>query len=314
MADDLERRLTLAGQAVQEHQVTAQRLAQVRDRVRAQAETVASLRAACREEERDVERLEGLTLTRVLASLRGAREDRLARERAEADAARYRLREAEVRLTALREEQERASARLRELADAPARYTAVLAEKERWLHDRGDPRARQLLALADEHGRLTGELREIDEADRAAGAALAALGRVRDRLGRASDWSTYDTFFGGGVISSAMKHDRLDEAARAATEADRCLAALRTELADVGTDLTAPRLQLDGFTRFVDIWFDNIFTDLAVRDRIKRAQQEVARLEEQVHGVRERLRERAGRARHRQTELERRRRDLLTSS
>jgi hypothetical protein len=43
---------------------------------------------------------------------------------------------------------------------------------------------------------------------------------------------------------------------------------LRTELADVdGMALTAPQLAVDGLTRFVDIWFDNIFTDLAVRDR-----------------------------------------------
>jgi hypothetical protein len=64
-----------------------------------------------------------------------------------------------------------------------------------------------------------------------------------------------------------MKHSRLDEAAQAAAYADRCLAVLRTELADVpGLSLTAPQLAVDGLTRFVDVWFDNIFTDLAVRD------------------------------------------------
>ena len=38
------------------------------------------------------------------------------------------------------------------------------------------------------------------------------------------------------------------------------------ELADVGgMDLTAPNPAVDGLTRFVDVWFDNDFTDLAVR-------------------------------------------------
>jgi hypothetical protein len=52
--------------------------------------------------------------------------------------------------------------------------------------------------------------------------------------------------------------------------------ALRTELADVGvTAPVAPGLPVDGLTRFVDVWFDNIFTDFSVRGRIKDAQANV---------------------------------------
>jgi len=69
------------------------------------------------------------------------------------------------------------------------------------------------------------------------------------------------------VISSSFKHDRLDQAARPAAYADRCLAVLRTELADVGIVRPVGRIGVDGGTRFLDVWFDNIFTDLAVRDR-----------------------------------------------
>jgi hypothetical protein len=113
-------------------------------------------------------------------------------------------------------------------------------------------------------------------------------------LDRASGWSTYDTFFGGGAISSAMKHSRLDEAAQQAAYADRCLLALRTELADVGVaGPTAPQLQIDGLTRFVDVWFDNIFTDFSVRGRIKDAQSNVEHVRRAVHDVSNRLRRRA---------------------
>lgn len=46
---------------------------------------LAALRTRHAGEQEDVERLEGLSLTRVLASLRGTRDDTLERERAEAD-------------------------------------------------------------------------------------------------------------------------------------------------------------------------------------------------------------------------------------
>ncbi|MEG3632634.1 hypothetical protein [Micromonospora palythoicola] len=313
MADDIEQQLASAAEALREYEMTTRRSAELRRRMEEMTAQLAALRARHAREQEDVERLEGLSLTRVLVSLRGARDDTLARERAEAEAARYRVAEAEGRLAAIRREHTAAEARLRQLAAAPSTYAAVLDDKERYLRDSGDPRRAPLMELADERGRLTGETREVSEAIRAAHTAWHALSQVRDKLGNASGWSTYDTFFGGGAISSAIKHSRLDEAAQAAAHADRCLAVLRTELADVpGVALTAPQLAVDGLTRFVDVWFDNIFTDLAVRDRIKQAEQNVARSMQLVRQVQARLEQRANQVRARLATIDTERRDLLT--
>ncbi|WP_156313253.1 hypothetical protein [Micromonospora sp. HK10] len=313
MADDIEQRLTSAAEALREYEVTTRRSADLHRRTDELTTQLAALRARHAREQEDVERLEGLSLTRVLASLRGARDDALARERAEADAARYRVAEAESRLEALRQEHRAAQARLGQLAAAPSNYAAVLDDKERHLDESGDPRRARLLELADERGRLTGEMHEVTEATQAARAAWHALTQVRDKLGSASGWSTYDTFFGGGAISSTIKHFRLDEAAQAAAHADRCLAVLRTELADVpGMALTAPQLAVGGLTRFVDVWFDNIFTDLAVRDRIKQAQRNVAQSLQLVREVQARLEQRAAHVHARLATIDTDRRDLLT--
>jgi hypothetical protein len=312
VADDIERRLAAAAEALRAYEMTAQLCADLRGRMDQITTQLAALHTQHADEQEDVERLQGLTLTRLLASLRGARDDALARERAEADAVRYRVAEAEARLNAVRGEHDAAQARLGRLAAAPSSYAAVLEEKERYLGESGDPRGGRLLELADERGRLNGDMHEVSEALQASGTAWHALSQVQDKLGNASGWSTYDTFFGGGAFSSAVKHSRLDEAARAAAHADRCLAVLRTELADVdGMALTAPQLAVDGLTRFVDIWFDNIFTDLAVRDRIKQAQQNVARSMRLVREVHGRLEQRATQARARLATIETERHDLL---
>ncbi|MEV0428703.1 hypothetical protein [Micromonospora sp. NPDC050495] len=313
MADDIEQRLTSAAEALREYEVTTRRSADLHRRADELTTQLAALRARHAREQEDVERLEGLSLTRVLASLRGARDDALARERAEADAARYRVAEAESRLEALRQEHRAAQARLGQLAAAPSNYAAVLDAKERHLNESGDPRRARLLELADERGRLTAEMHELTEAKQAARTAWQALTQVRDKLDSASGWSTYDTFFGGGAISSTIKHSRLDEAAEAAARADRCLAVLRTELAEVpGMALTAPQLAVGGLTRFVDVWFDNIFTDLAVRDRIKQAQQNVAQALQLVREVQARLEQRAAHVCVRLATIDSDRCDLLT--
>lgn len=250
-----------------------------------------------------VERLEHLSLARVLASLKGSREQELARERAEAQA----------RLAAVRGEQQSARERLDHLASAPDSYAALLTEKERHLTESGDPRRVALLSLADERGRLNGEIAEISLAGQGAAAARQALLRVQDTLRSAMGWNTYDAFFGGGLLADIAEHSRLDEAARAAAEADRRMAALRTEFADLQqTPSASPPLAISAATKFVDLWLGNIFTDLAVRDRIRQAQENVAQSLRLVSDVQQQLTTRSARAQARLTSTETERRDLLT--
>jgi hypothetical protein len=142
--------------------------------------------------------------------------------------------------------------------------------------------------------------------------ATAALSAVQEVLRSASGWSAYDTWFGGGMLASSVKHQRMDEAARAAAEADRRLAVLRTELAEVrDPGLTAPQLAVGGGTRFADVWLDNFFTDLAVADRIRQAQRQVDDAADTVLRLRDRLTARAGQARARLAAIESERRDVL---
>src|SRR5688572_13019594 len=163
-----------------------------RDELRARAEEltgqVASLQVQHDAEQHDVERLEGMSLARIWAAVRGSREDDLARERAEADAARYRVVEVQARLAAVEREQAAAEARLAELADAPTNHAAALDAKETYVRQSGDSRAGQLLALAEERGGLAAQQREVEEAIVAAQRAAHALGEVRAVLASASNW------------------------------------------------------------------------------------------------------------------------------
>jgi hypothetical protein len=270
-AERLERRLDDAAEAVRQREIVARHYGELAKRATAEQAEVASLRRRLADEDKDVQRLEGLSLTRVLASMRGARHDDIARERAEADAVGLKLRAAEYRLTNVRRELDDLRARWDASADAPAALAAALDEKEAWLARSADQRAPRLLALAEERGRLSGELHELDEAISAANRARQALDLVADRLGSASSWSTYDAF-GGGYLASAEKHDRLDEAARAAAAAELHLGVLRTELAELGTvQPVAEHVDVGTGTVFLDTLLDNFVTDWSVADRIDKA-------------------------------------------
>jgi hypothetical protein len=175
----------------------------------------------------------------------------------------------------------------------------------------GDPRRSELSDLADERGRLSRELAAMQKALQLADAARQLLSDLRQKVGRASRWSTYG-LFGGRMIATAILHRRLDEAQDVAAEADYHLALLRTGLADLhGTMPTFPLLAISERTKLIDMWADNIFTDMAVHDRVKQAQQNVDHSLQVVQEVQEQLTSRVAQAQARLTSIEAKRRDLL---
>jgi hypothetical protein len=313
MSDEIEQRLAAAARAAREHDLCGQLHALLSTRAQAAA---ADLDAAWQQdagEEKDVERLEHLSLTRVLAALHGSREDALAREKAEAQASRYRVAQARQRLDAVRAQLASLQDRQAQLAGAPQAYADALAAKEQYLTHSADPRGARLLALAEQRGRLSAELNELHHASYDAGQAVQALTEVQDRLGTAASWSTFDTYLDHGMIANAVKHDRIDQAAQAARTADERLAGLRTDLAGLGgAEPTAPRLQISAGFRFADIFFNNIFTDLAVGQQIRDAQDTAGQSVQQVNALQDRLKDQIDSVTKRLAAMDAERQQLLT--
>lgn len=247
-------------------------LAQARQRLDEATRRAEQAVAKLATELQDVARLESMSMTRILSALRGERDVDLNRERAEADAAGYAAAEAEARREAAQRDVTSLIARINAYGDLEARRQQVLAERERELA--ADPASAEAAARLAELATLIGagqaELVQLDEAAEAAGVARQALSAADSVLGNAGAWSTYDTFFGGGMISDMAKYHRLDQAAQLIRESDQALAHLATELADVGVGGVGG-IRVDEMTRFFDVWFDNIFSDLAVRQRIREA-------------------------------------------
>ena len=228
------------------------------------------LRDQLTREQLDVERLEGRSASRIWSSLKGSRERDLDRERAEASAAVAALSAQAAVVQELRDRVAGLTRRAAQLEHAEAEYTAALEGVAGSGGAVSDVHVQEAVA---ELNRLR-ELREVDQALVAGRSALQALLAAKEKLDSADAWSGWDTFGGGGMLSSALKHERLDEARQRLALATDALDRFTTEL----DDLRMPGIalpEISGMTRGLDIWWDNIFTDLAVRDTIKKALRDV---------------------------------------
>ena len=75
-----------------------------------------------------------------------------------------------------------------------------------------------------------------------------------------------------------------------------------------------PSLEMGGLTRFLDIWFDNIFTDLSVSSRIKDAKATTADAQRAVAAVQRSLLDRRNSLGARADDLGRQRTELLSGA
>lgn len=128
---------------------------------------------------------------------------------------------------------------------------------------------------------------EIHEAINAADDALIALRNAENSLSSAGNWGIWD-IMGGGFLSTFFKHNKMDQAQRELDEARRALQRFRNELADLGRTADF-NLDVGGFLRFTDYFFDDIFSDLMVQSKIRQGQQQVQQAIHQIEGIRQQL-------------------------
>ncbi|GAB6985412.1 hypothetical protein [Nocardioides pyridinolyticus] len=291
--------LAAALEAVAEHGRVSGRLqrARVAEDDAQRAATEARTRLA--RETAEVAALESFSPTRIWATLCGRRDTDLDREQAERQAAEYAVARADAWLQSAHDEVRRAEAELAALGDVHARRERALTAVEDALVAAGGPVADDLTRIAGELAGTRSEATEVAEASAAGGHAASRLDAAGQRLGSAGGWATYDTFFGGGLLTDAMKYSHMDEAQRLLHEADQALRRFAAELADVGLQVAVEGLAVDGLARAFDVWFDNIFSDWSVKSRIQEASrrtQEAAHLVAQLrHRLADRSRELADR-------------------
>lgn len=268
------------------------------------------LRRKLGDETADVERLESFSGAKVWAHLKGSHASDLERETAERDAARYAVAEAQARLQSMQRDRAALESRLGELDDAEQRFREALAAKEAWLQENGSEAAASLVEIAERRGELQALDKELREAHQAGREAHGLLSHASSLLGSAGSWSTWDAFGGGGLLTDMMKYDKVDQASDALRRADVALARFSRELADVELP-TVHGVQVDQMMRTFDVWFDNFFSDMAVRSRIQDAAQRVAGALTQVERALGAIEERGRDLERELADLERRREELV---
>ena len=255
-----------------------------RDSLTAQVRELESIKL---EEQADVDRLEGRSLAAFFYNVIGKMDEQLDKERQEAYAARVKYDAAARELEGVEADLRRYESELSALRGCEHRYDEVLKEKADAIKAAGGSNGEEILKLEERNAFLESQKKELQEAISAGNAALSTTQQVLSSLDSAEGWGTWD-LFGGGLVADLAKHSHLDEAQGAIEQLQSQLRRFKTELADV-TIQTDMQVNVDGFLRFADYFFDGLFADWAVLDKINQSQSQVQNTKSQIASVLSRL-------------------------
>ena len=261
-------------------EASAAELRTQRDTYRLRAQ---ELEQSFQQQQADVDRLEGRSLSAFFYNVIGKMDEKLTQEKQEAYAARVKYDAAARELAGIEEDLHRCEAELESLQGCESRYEAVLKEKIQAVKKAGGDVAEQILKLEERTAYLESQKRELEEAISAGRAALTTADQIAGSLDSAEGWGTWD-LFGGGLISDLAKHSHLDDAQASVEFLQSQLRRFKTEISDVTISADC-QVNIDGFLRVADYLFDGIFADWTVLDQIHQSQAQIQNTRSQICNV-----------------------------
>lgn len=267
MIKDLNTQLANVKELKRKKQKWENQLADYQKELNDKRKVVAECEEKLRKENHDIEKLSRFSLTNLFTTIAGTKEDRMRTEKRELVATQLKYDEARKATTHMEEAIAQIQGKLDEMADIDRQYNEILSEKEKLIKDSHSPLTYELFTLSEQHADLRSHLTEMQEAIDAGEEVLDALDNAIDELNKAENWGTWD-MFGGGMITTAIKHGHIDDAKEAIHVVQIKMRTFQRELLDVdqteewGIDMT-------GLLTFADYFFDGLITDWFVQGKIK---------------------------------------------
>lgn len=263
-----------------------ERMDKLRARIKEAENEVKSLSAKFEAESLDVEQMKAESLSVYILKMIGRYEGKLNKETEQMLAAKMEYDKASEKVKELHLQRGETEERLAALNQEKQVYEAELNKREEMIRNNVTSEAsikyRELEAAQE---LLSRQLVETDEALRAANRVISTADNAMEHLESAEKWATYDVWLKGGLLSHMAKYEHIDNAEESFNRLSSQMDDLQRELSDISIPGTPSFSGVDSTTRAVDFWFDNIFTDLSVRDRIRDDSEQLSTLRNQVCGV-----------------------------
>ncbi|WP_042224282.1 hypothetical protein [Oceanobacillus manasiensis] len=244
---------------------------------------IKNLTKRLREEEKDVEKLEGFSISSLFQTLKGNKEEQIEKEKQEVVAVQLELQEAQKTKKELDQALTDLQHQLEKIGNVDAKYQQLITEKEQYIKQSNNSTAATLYELVEQEGDVKAYIVELNEAIRAGSYVAEDLESASASLDSAANWGAFD-MFGGGAISGIAKHGHIDDATAAIHKAQTSMRRFQKELLDVQEELDV-QIDISGMLKFADFFLDGFFVDFMVQNKINEARDQVSYKQDEVERI-----------------------------
>jgi len=224
------------------------------------------LKESLEKEHSDVEKLEGVSLASVFHSIIGDKADVYEKEKQEYLAVKLKFDNSFKTLGILKTQKINLEKELEKNGEVEKEYLSLLAEKEKIVLNSNNPNTQRISESLNKINSIKTSIKEVKEAVSAGEDLKSTLYKIIDYLKEAQGWGTWD-MLGGGIISTAIKHGKIDSARSEISVAQVQMRRFSKELVDTGSAQSLS-IEIGGFETFADYFFDNFITDIMVQSKI----------------------------------------------
>ena len=250
---------------LQKKRLQAMELELERQRAEA-AKKAAELNGIKKKEQLDVDKLEGKSIKSLFATLAGNKEEKLSLERQEAYAAAMKYDAAQRDLQGIMHDLEICKIELENIEGIEEEYEHLLEERKNSLRQEASRRANEVIVLEKQMENISHEIVELEEALDVGYRAFDLIESIVSELQEAYNYAETDLYMNSYWVDM-QKHEHIHNAENIIQDLRDELRRFKTELADVNIEGDI-QIEMDDFSEFADWFFDNIFTDWEMKDKI----------------------------------------------
>ncbi|MTI57663.1 hypothetical protein [Geosporobacter ferrireducens] len=259
-------------------------------------------------EKKDLDRIEGLSLTNLIHCLLGDKKKCVEKERQEFLLQKLKYDEVDHAIANLNVYIFELENHIHSMGHLDMDYKKIINRKLELLKEDNNF-AVKLIEISEEKSQLENFNRELEEAEAAGAEVVRLLYSVEESLQAAKGWGTWD-LLGGGLIVTMAKHSKIDDAKAQMNAVQSMLRKFQRELMDIREYIDF-NIEIGSFATFADYFFDGLIFDFVVQQKIGESLETVQEMLVRINDIIGRLRQKLQETRKKLAEKEREKNKMI---
>lgn len=238
-------------------------------------------------ENRDVDKITGVSFTAFMSTLMNNRMEKIEKEELEALEAKQKYDAITYEVDSLKEDLALIRKEILKEKELEKAYLQAYDEKRKYVMSKSPELWEKLQMLQVDLSKTNHEVKEIKEAVNACTNVQRSLNIAIKELNDARALGAWD-MLGGGMLATMAKRDHMNKAQAAINDLNYKLKRFSKELKDIN-ETVEMEINISQFLSFADYFFDGLFVDIMVQNKIKEAQAKVETLEIDINRLEQKL-------------------------